>query len=460
MTIIDPRFLILKNRLGILLAVTNNGDGRVAWSMTGYTHPDAGGSLELRWSTDPNGLDDLDSFSSTTFAYNATSGFAVINTADPNYYRLVAKNAGGVVIARSNVFGIVSASGYWINLNATNNGDGTASLTWNSYPNFPDPGSDYWEIQLATDGTTFNAVDTVVAAAGTYTHTVNNPSQSNTYRLLAFEDAGDTVIYTSEEFGPLVVTGDTQATAYNSALNMAGRMPSAGESAANQEAFSNLRLAGLGSPNIEVVLTGWAVAEVNRLKCFSLTSCSEFGTNTHAVGGLTMGSDGYFGSGLTPSVDGWAGFACYIKSTSAGGADIEMGSNQTGGNSQLLSINFTGTYFLDYGNGTTARVTAASGQTLPGLYSMQKLSATTQRFQRFTSGGTTTISSASYTSSTAKSNREVFFGAFNDSVSGAAFFTEKEFACFVYTKTTLSTTEWDDLNDIIIAWLLDLGWIT
>jgi hypothetical protein len=253
---------------------------------------------------------------------------------------------------------------------------------------------------------------------------------------------------------------DRDALSFMRAVESAGRVTTISEQRAVNRISIGLRDGGLPSSKVEIGLTGWGVAAANALK-FSLTGETPIlvGTNTHGAGGLTFGAAGYMNLKLNPFVDGCAGLGCYIKNTiSPVGAKADMAATTADGTSAWdLLLNYSGSYYIDYHNSSTGRVTGI-GQTLPGLYTSQKLTSTTQRFIRTTSSASTTISSAGISGSNLPNLDMVLGGVNVANIVGD--FSQGTYACWLYAKMILTATEWNTINSVLIRGLLDLGWIT
>jgi hypothetical protein len=358
--------------------------------------------------------------------------------------------------------GTPTASG--LLLTVTDNGDGTATLTWTAFPKAIEdlPSADNYRVLV--NGAFVTDIAIVTPQTLTYDHTVNDPSTPYTFqvKLLRYDDDLEDYVEVGQETNIVskTITGDSDAAAYDARLVSASKTPSASEKLANATWAKALRDAGLTSDKVELMLLGWANQSANLLRFFS-GSATEVGTNSHAVATcVTTGASGAINPGLIPSSNGFAGFGYYKKSTSVGsGSRIDMGAGTTAVGVVYNIANFNGQAVACYGGPQTTQQVTTTGQTLPGLYSMVRSSATTQSFARVTSSGTTVLTASGISGTTGAPSHAPLLGGLN-STGTYSNYSNADYSLMFYVKQYLTATERDDFHDIIIAWLLDLGWIT
>ena len=102
----DPILNIPRNR-GPRLTVTNNGDGSMTWTVTGYTHPDPTGYIVISWGYAP----DTYTVDSGPLTYSDTGG--TINIDDnsaPLYFQYTAFDSADATLAEAH-FGPISITG-------------------------------------------------------------------------------------------------------------------------------------------------------------------------------------------------------------------------------------------------------------------------------------------------------------------------------------------------------------
>ncbi len=164
----------------------------------------------------------------------------------------------------------------------------------------------------------------------------------------------------------------------------------------------------------DYMILGWGVEAACLCKVRSITPMTKNGSNfTWNTGYLTTGATSSLLTGMTPTQAGQGAGSCGYSILRRGTIGISGGTeigSVTGGASSFLTLRFTGdAYYVDYGNGTTARKTS-TGQSTVALYTSNCYSTTAQIFSRIIANGTqTTINSASV-SGTAGNTTEIQIG--------------------------------------------------
>ena len=335
-------------------------------------------------------------------------------------------------------------------LEVVDNKDGTATLTWRDDAGRP---GGYYRYYYGGSSN-----DTNYDSPKTYTATINDPSVPKAFKV-EYYDADDVLIATSNTITK-TITGDTDGASFNARLVSAGRTLNEDEAGFSHTYAKMLRDAGLTANKVEFSLMGWGVGAANLLRFYS-GSAIDYGTNTHNVAGkVTLGPSGAININLIPSVNGYAGFFFYRHNSVATATNDMFLSGGSGGETVLVLPYYGALAYVCYGGAQGSQQKTGTANGNPGLFFGSRASATAQEFSRNTTSGKTVISNAAISGTTGIPTETLALGCYRNTNNNYSAFSQNQYCLWGYQKAYLTTTQRDDLIDIMISWLLDLGWIT
>ncbi len=309
-------------------------------------------------------------------------------------------------------------------LTVTNNGVGTATLTMQGYVHHDGSGSTEWW----ADTSRSNLVSGTPAVTNTddfdkttITLTINDASQPYYFQYVA-KDASTNIIARSNIYGPITITGDTEAAALITILKGTdGWAGNAAQEAAIHNWFADNRADGLFSYMGDVVFPLFSAASPNGRTWINRTAGTYNGGagTSHNADGVSF-SGSYFDIGATPSGLGMtynSNGMFVIRKNTPSGAVTECGDNDGSGEINL---------WLDISSLTLHRMGDASGGAFVGtpistngLFVQSRYSASDAIAKNYDWADTVLGSSSTLSGTAFPASGNIFFGAVNNGGSAA-----------------------------------------
>ncbi len=301
----------------------------------------------------------------TTIDRTATFTLAGLDNGETYHFSVAALNSYG-----NTAFSASQSITTGIEFEAEDNEDGRLSASWNSV-GLTDAVNDTLAIEKSANGTTgWATVGSLAYNATSGFATINNPAISHYYRLKAYR-ASDNQTFYSNVFGPLTITGDTDAAAKITEYSTAGYSFGAGQQTAIHTLYSTLKAQSRYTMVRSALALCFGDEDYNLIPLIGAYTPTQSDMTVNAKN-ETGGASGFIDNNLSPATafsDGNRGLILYhLKAQPAANTGLN-GCVGTGATIVQFGVRFSGLgTFVDFGGYRTS--IADTG--LPGLYGFQR----------------------------------------------------------------------------------------
>jgi hypothetical protein len=269
-------------------------------------------------------------------------------------------------------------------LSVVNNGDGTATWTIRNYTH-PDSGGSVRIYAGTTPGGSDLSPSDEAYNATSGIFEVNDNTTPYYFRYSALDDLSDEI--THFDFGPITITGDTNASVWIALQEAASYAFSTQERNAVHTAMSEIRNNGLLDHICLLQPFFMGSAARNNIPLIkSIAGSQSLGSNvTHPGkhirynGSAGSPSQSHYRTGFVPSTDGWTlnniAFGYYLSEAVTASGHLQGVSTSTNGTIQESTGLTSVGSFVDFGNSSNRTVNATTNGAV-GLRSVTKTSAT------------------------------------------------------------------------------------